>query len=79
MRWLFCSLLLALIGFVNGLSSSGNRVLVVIEEAAERENYSTFLGDLEGEQSAYIREQPDTMSQIVCSCNLHRTGLQAFV
>jgi hypothetical protein len=33
---------------VNGLSASGGRLLVVLEEAAEKEKYSKFLGDLAG-------------------------------
>lgn len=33
---------------VNALSSSGNRLLVILEELAEKEKYSKFLGDLEG-------------------------------
>ena len=48
MRWLFSFLLLALLSLVQALSSSGARLLVVIEEAAEKEKYSQFLGDLEG-------------------------------
>jgi len=39
---------LGLLGLVQALSSSGNRLLVVIEEATEKERYSTFWGDLEG-------------------------------
>lgn len=48
MRWLFSFLLLALLSLVQALSSSGSRLLVVIEEAAEKEKYSQFLGGLEG-------------------------------
>ena len=33
---------------VTALSTSGNRLLVVLEDVAEKENYSKFLGDLEG-------------------------------
>lgn len=42
----FCAL--ALLGLVHALSSAGNRLLVVIEEAGDREKYSQFWGDLEG-------------------------------
>ena len=52
MRWLFSLLLLALLSLVQALSSSGSRLLVVIEEAAEKEKYSQFLGDLEGAHEA---------------------------
>lgn len=48
MRCLLSFLLLALVGLVQALSSSGNRLLVVLEELAEREKYSKFFGDLEG-------------------------------
>jgi hypothetical protein len=48
MRWLFSFLLLWLSAVVSALSESGNRVLVVLEEAGEKDKYSTFWGDLEG-------------------------------
>ena len=37
-----------LLSLVYGLSSSGNRLLVVIEEAAEQTKYSQFWSDLKG-------------------------------
>ncbi|KAK3213649.1 hypothetical protein GRF29_28g509623 [Pseudopithomyces chartarum] len=46
MRWLFSFLLLALLGVVQALSSSGSRLLIVLEEESERENYSVLLEDL---------------------------------
>lgn len=48
MLWLFSFLLLALLGAVQALSSSGSRVLVVLEDAADKAKYSHFLEDLEG-------------------------------
>lgn len=48
MRWLVSFYVLALLGLVHALSSSGNRLLVVIEEAEQRENFSQLWGDLEG-------------------------------
>lgn len=48
MRWLVSFCALALLGFAHALSSAGNRLLVVIEEAGDREKYSQFWGDLEG-------------------------------
>ena len=48
MRWLLVSLLLAAVGLVHGLSSSGSRLLVIIEDVAEQEKYSQFWGDLKG-------------------------------
>jgi len=46
MRWLFSFLLLALLGVVQALSSSGSRLLVILEEESEREKYSVLLEDL---------------------------------
>ena len=51
MRWFFSLLLLGLLAAVNALSSSGSRLLVVLEELGEKERYSKFLSDLEGERS----------------------------
>ena len=51
MRWFLSLLLLGLLTAVNALSSSGNRLLVVLEELGDKEKYSRFLGDLEGECS----------------------------
>lgn len=47
MRWLFSSLLLTLLGTVQALSSTGNRLLVVIEDVAGKDIYSQFWKDLE--------------------------------
>lgn len=47
MLWLFSFLLLALLGAVQALSSIGGRLLVVLEDSAEKDKYSQFLGDLE--------------------------------
>jgi oligosaccharyltransferase complex subunit beta len=49
MRWLLSFVLLAWFGIVDALSSSGTRTLVVIEDLAEKDNYSKFFEDLEGE------------------------------
>ena len=46
-----CSLpliLLGLVSLVQAISTSGSRLLVVIEEAAEKIKYSTLWKDLEG-------------------------------
>ncbi len=50
MRWLLPFFLVALLSLVQALSSSGNRLLVVIEEAAEKSKYSKFWTDLEGDR-----------------------------
>jgi hypothetical protein len=48
MRWFLSYLFLALLGFVQSISSEGRRVLVVIEDAEKKDNYSQFWADLEG-------------------------------
>lgn len=48
MRWLLSFLVLALVAVVRAASFTGNRLLVVLDEQAEREKYSVFLDDLEG-------------------------------
>lgn len=49
MRWQhFSWLLLALFGLAQALSSSGNRLLVVIDEDDSKDKYSKFFSDLEG-------------------------------
>ncbi|KAF2758947.1 dolichyl-diphosphooligosaccharide-protein glycosyltransferase [Pseudovirgaria hyperparasitica] len=47
MKWLLSFLLLALLGAVQAASSSGNRLLVLVEELADRDKYSQFLSDLQ--------------------------------
>ena len=42
-------LLLGLVSLVQALSSTGNRLLVVLEEASDKSKYSSFFGDLECE------------------------------
>jgi hypothetical protein len=49
MRSLFSILLLCLAGIVAAVSSSGSRLLVVLEDAAEKSKYSKFWTELEGE------------------------------
>ena len=47
-------LLLGLISLVQALSSTGNRLLVVLEEASDKTKYSSFFGDLECESGLGI-------------------------
>lgn len=47
MHWFLTLLSLALLGFVQALSSSGTRLLVVTEDSAGKDNYSLFWRDLE--------------------------------
>jgi oligosaccharyltransferase complex subunit beta len=48
MRWYLAFLLACFLAAVNALSSSGNRLLVVLEDTAEKSLYSTLWADLEG-------------------------------
>lgn len=45
---------LGFLGAVSALSSSGSRLLVVLEELAEKEKYSKFLEDLAGMSNSVI-------------------------
>lgn len=53
MRWLSYFLALAFVGFAQALSSSGNRLLVVIDELGDKDKYSKFWGDLECESPSW--------------------------
>ena len=53
MRWLFQWLLLCLAACVHCLSSSGKRLLAVIEESSEIDKYSQFWDDLRGEHFTF--------------------------
>ena len=54
MRWCLSFFLFCFLAVVHALSSSGNRLLVVLEDAAEKDLYSTFWGDLEGRSLGWI-------------------------
>ncbi|TKA72937.1 hypothetical protein B0A49_05009 [Cryomyces minteri] len=58
MRVLFSLLFAALLGAVQALSSTGSRLLIVIEELAEKEKYGTFWGDLESRGYRLSFESP---------------------
>ncbi|KAI0112960.1 Dolichyl-diphosphooligosaccharide-protein glycosyltransferase 48kDa subunit [Daldinia grandis] len=48
MKSLISFVVLFFVALVHAISSSGNRLLVLLEDVAEKEGYSKFLGDLEG-------------------------------
>ncbi|KAI0845875.1 Dolichyl-diphosphooligosaccharide-protein glycosyltransferase 48kDa subunit [Daldinia vernicosa] len=48
MKSLISFVVLFFVALVHAISSSGDRLLVLLEDVAEKEGYSKFLGDLEG-------------------------------
>lgn len=49
MRSIIASLLaVCLVGLVNALSSTGSRLLVILDDVADKDKYSKFWGDLQG-------------------------------
>lgn len=66
MRWLLSFLILAIVAVVKAASFTGNRLLVVLDEQAEREKYSVFLEDLKGKCIFLLLEQPENY--------IHRLG-----
>ncbi|KAF2969067.1 hypothetical protein GQX73_g4497 [Xylaria multiplex] len=59
MRSLVSFLLLALVASVRAISSSGgNRLLVILEDVAEKDGYTKFLDDLEGRGFDIVYETP---------------------
>lgn len=52
MRSIVSFLLLLLAAVAQAVSSSGERLLVVLDDVAEKAGYSKFFGDLEGELPA---------------------------
>jgi oligosaccharyltransferase complex subunit beta len=51
MRWLLSLLLLGLAALTQAVSSSGEKLLVILEELADKPKYSKYFADLEGEAS----------------------------
>lgn len=58
MRWLLNLLFITLLGLVQGLSSTGSRLLVVVEESSETAKYSTFWDDLQDRGYKLTFESP---------------------
>ncbi|KAI9664297.1 MAG: oligosaccharyl transferase glycoprotein complex, beta subunit [Trizodia sp. TS-e1964] len=58
MRWLFLLYLISLLGVVRSLSTAGTRLLIIVEEAADREKYSKLWQDLEGRDFNLTFESP---------------------
>ncbi|KAI1099263.1 Dolichyl-diphosphooligosaccharide-protein glycosyltransferase 48kDa subunit [Jackrogersella minutella] len=62
MKFLISFVVLFWAALVHAISSSGDRLLVVLEDAAEKETYSKFLGDLEGRGFQVNYETPKSDS-----------------
>lgn len=62
MHSLLSFLLLCFAGIVAAVSSSGSRLLVVLEDAAEKSKYSRFWKDLEGKADFYASSSSDSYS-----------------
>jgi hypothetical protein len=55
MKWLLSLLLLGLCSLAQAISSSGNRLLVILEDVAEKAKYGKYLADLEGMLSLFMK------------------------
>ncbi len=67
MRSLVSFLLLALVAAVQAISSNGgNRLLVILEDVAEKDGYTKFLGDLEGMRGSLPCLQAGEATRSIC-------------
>lgn len=48
MRWCLALLICCFLAVVNALSSSGSRLLAILEDTEQKDLYSTLWADLEG-------------------------------
>ncbi|KAK3310820.1 Dolichyl-diphosphooligosaccharide--protein glycosyltransferase subunit WBP1 [Chaetomium strumarium] len=62
MRSLLSVLVFVLAAVVSAISTSGNRLLVILDDVAEKESYSKFLGDLESRGFQLSFENPKSES-----------------
>ncbi|KAI1343586.1 Dolichyl-diphosphooligosaccharide--protein glycosyltransferase subunit WBP1 [Xylariaceae sp. FL0016] len=62
MKSLVSFLVLLFVAVAQAISSSGNRLLVILEDVAEKTGYSKFLGDLEGRGYDISYETPKSES-----------------
>ena len=72
MRWLFALLLAPFLTLTLALSSSGNRLVVISEDAAEQKKFSKLFGDLKGELAELLKCEDK------CSHSAYRSGISAF-
>ena len=71
MRWLFALLLAPFLTLTLALSSSGNRLVVISEDAAEQKKFSKLFGDLKGELTKLLKYIGK------CSRSANRPGIPA--
>ncbi|KAJ4298640.1 oligosaccharyl transferase glycoprotein complex, beta subunit [Collariella sp. IMI 366227] len=73
MKSLFSVFVVLFAAVVSALSTSGDRLLVILENVADKENYSKFLGDLESRGFELSFESPKSES-----LSLFRLGERAY-
>lgn len=74
MRYFLSLLLLGLVSLAQAISITGSRLLVVIEEAAEKLKYSTLWKDLEGMSKCTPTGLPIEIA--ILTYTISRQGLQ---
>lgn len=70
MRWLLHALLLSLAALIQGLSSAGNRLLVIIEDTTTLDKYSQLWDDLRG--TRILRPKPFELLELLTGLTLDR-------
>ena len=60
MRWLLALLLAPFLSLTFALSSSGNRLVVISEDAAEQKKFSKLFADLKGELAELVFRKANT-------------------
>jgi len=66
MRFLLSLFVLALAALAGAVSSTGGRLLVVLDDEAEKAGYSKFLGDLESMLASFRALPPGAAGMIFC-------------
>ena len=73
MRWVISLLLVAYLGLAQALSSSGNRLLVVLEDLSDKGLYSKFFDDLEGKFRTVVLGLDRARTDFVAARNFQLT------
>lgn len=71
MRSIASAAVLLLAAVVSAVSTAGNRLLVVLDDVSEKNNYNQFFGDLKGKEKndAYPANWPYIHTPIDPTCN----------